>query len=362
MKKNSWPKIVVSAGIFLTTLAAHAEVSSNRKYDATLGGSWEYGQLSGDDAHGHKARSMTAWSFEALPGYRLNPKWLVGLDLNYRIQQQQTGISDAGGTNLKGKGWLLGLGAQYRLNPKWALQGAIDFLGNYTFDKQTAAAQDDHLEQPLSLRLKAQYFFREKWTGDISVNCIRWSKFEVTGSSHDEFASQWMIGAGITYHFGGFGAVSDATESTKPAVPAQTEASVESPKTQMHEKVAAVIETERTSTGLKAKLPSAAFASGKAELSAEYKKKLKEVGAILASQPDQKVRVEGHTDSSGSQSSNLTLSKRRAESVKKVLVESGVSGDRVRTEGFGSKNPIADNKTVEGRAENRRVEIFFDNQ
>jgi len=65
----------------------------------------------------------------------------------------------------------------------------------------------------------------------------------------------------------------------------------------------------------------------------------------------------GHTDSVGSDAYNQKLSVKRAESVKAYLVTKGIEKNRVYTEGKGEKQPVADNKTPEGRAKNRRVEI-----
>jgi OOP family OmpA-OmpF porin len=65
----------------------------------------------------------------------------------------------------------------------------------------------------------------------------------------------------------------------------------------------------------------------------------------------------GHTDSVGSDAYNQRLSVRRAEAVKSYLVSKGIEKNRVYTEGKGEKQPVADNKTSEGRAKNRRVEI-----
>ena len=86
---------------------------------------------------------------------------------------------------------------------------------------------------------------------------------------------------------------------------------------------------------------------------------LDEVAQALADNPTIKVRIEGHTDSQGSDKSNLKLSNNRAASVRKYLIGRGVDGDRMTSQGFGETVPIADNRTKAGRAENRRVEFFI---
>ncbi len=88
-------------------------------------------------------------------------------------------------------------------------------------------------------------------------------------------------------------------------------------------------------------------------------KVLKAVKKILEANPEMKIRIEGHTDNVGSTPYNLTLSKKRAEAVKKWLVDEGIDGSRIDTVGHGPKKPIADNDTKEGRAKNRRVEFHI---
>lgn len=84
---------------------------------------------------------------------------------------------------------------------------------------------------------------------------------------------------------------------------------------------------------------------------------LQQVADALTSQPSLKLRIEGHTDSSGNPAANLDLSARRAESVRKELVKLGIAADRLTTQGFGDTRPAASNETPQGRAENRRVEF-----
>jgi OOP family OmpA-OmpF porin len=86
---------------------------------------------------------------------------------------------------------------------------------------------------------------------------------------------------------------------------------------------------------------------------------LNEVALALRDFPTISVRIEGHTDSNGSDSYNLKLSQRRAASVRRYLMAQGIDGDRMISEGYGEERPIEDNRTSEGRAANRRVEFHI---
>lgn len=81
---------------------------------------------------------------------------------------------------------------------------------------------------------------------------------------------------------------------------------------------------------------------------------------VMKQLPDLNVAIEGHTDSVGNAAYNKKLSQKRAESVKKYMVDNGIGEDRIKAVGFGMEKPIADNKTAEGRAKNRRVEAAVD--
>jgi outer membrane protein OmpA-like peptidoglycan-associated protein len=84
---------------------------------------------------------------------------------------------------------------------------------------------------------------------------------------------------------------------------------------------------------------------------------IERIATILIKYPDTVIQVEGHTDSTGSESYNMDLSARRAEAVKNLLVQKGVGPSRILTMAFGESNPIASNEYDYGRAQNRRVEI-----
>jgi outer membrane protein OmpA-like peptidoglycan-associated protein len=88
---------------------------------------------------------------------------------------------------------------------------------------------------------------------------------------------------------------------------------------------------------------------------------LNRVAQFLQNQPGVKLRVEGHTDSRGSDSYNEALSQRRAQAVASALMARGVDASRVQAVGRGMEVPVATNDTAEGRQQNRRVELIFSN-
>jgi len=102
------------------------------------------------------------------------------------------------------------------------------------------------------------------------------------------------------------------------------------------------------------------FETGKATLLPESEKLLDEVAKVLGDHPEiQKIRIEGHTDSQSGAAFNQKLSDKRAKAVRTYLVSKGIDGKRLDSKGFGEDKPIADNKTPEGREQNRRVELHI---
>lgn len=101
------------------------------------------------------------------------------------------------------------------------------------------------------------------------------------------------------------------------------------------------------------------FATNSSTLNTESRASLDKFAESLLNNPDTDVKIYGHTDSTGNDQINNPLSQRRAESVYNYLVSKGVSGSRMIAQGFGSTQPVADNSTVEGRTQNRRVEIYI---
>jgi outer membrane protein OmpA-like peptidoglycan-associated protein len=100
------------------------------------------------------------------------------------------------------------------------------------------------------------------------------------------------------------------------------------------------------------------FDTNKWNIKPEGQAELDKGVAFLLKNPQLKVEIQGHTDSTGAAAWNATLSQRRAESVMKYLVSKGVPAAQLTAKGFGPANPVAPNDTVEGRAKNRRVDFM----
>lgn len=99
------------------------------------------------------------------------------------------------------------------------------------------------------------------------------------------------------------------------------------------------------------------FAVDSHDLSSEGETIVRQLAILFQRNPEWTITVSGHTDSTGDEVNNLELGLRRATEVLDILIAEGVSADRMTAEGVGAPKPIADNKTLEGRAKNRRFEI-----
>lgn len=99
------------------------------------------------------------------------------------------------------------------------------------------------------------------------------------------------------------------------------------------------------------------FATGKADILPESMPMVTQIVELLKKRPTLRIGVEGHTDNTGTPAGNKTLSEARAKSVAAAITAGGIPASRLVPAGFGQEKPIADNRTEEGRAKNRRVEL-----
>lgn len=101
------------------------------------------------------------------------------------------------------------------------------------------------------------------------------------------------------------------------------------------------------------------FPSNSSYLTDKAKVELDKLVKVLKQESTKKIRVDGYTDATGTEQYNIWLSDKRATSVMKYLEGAGIRASRIVTKGFGPSNPVADNKTPEGRQKNRRVEVII---
>ena len=120
------------------------------------------------------------------------------------------------------------------------------------------------------------------------------------------------------------------------------------------------VDVERNGNQIKLVMPeNVTFPTNSSTLNANAQNALAAAAQTLTQSPDTTLTVNGHTDNTGSDAINDPLSQRRAQAVASYLQSRGVSASRMNIFGHGSRQPIASNATVEGRAQNRRVEILI---
>ncbi|MDY8134852.1 OmpA family protein [Aquimarina sp. 2201CG5-10] len=119
------------------------------------------------------------------------------------------------------------------------------------------------------------------------------------------------------------------------------------------------ITLEEIKIGAKARLNNIFFDTGKSNLTIESRLDLNRVVKMMKESPTMVVEIGGHTDSVGDENLNISLSLKRAQSVKEYLIEAGISSDRLSVKGYGENKPFTTNLTEEGKALNRRIEFLI---
>ena len=185
----------------------------------------------------------------------------------------------------------------------------------------------------------------------------------------------------IAYHKQQLDAAHKDTQAAQQKAAQQTQSELARTKEQLAQEANARAEAERRAKDAMEKLQAAntavkqeprgtvitlpgnvLFASGKSMLLPGAQSSLNQVADALKDQSNAQITVEGHTDSTGSDTTNMELSKARAESVASYLMSRGLPKEQITTQGLGSSRPVASNDTPEGRANNRRVEIIVKSQ
>jgi outer membrane protein OmpA-like peptidoglycan-associated protein len=149
-----------------------------------------------------------------------------------------------------------------------------------------------------------------------------------------------------------------AKEEAARAEAERTRKAAEALRAQLLEQFNRVLETRDSPRGLVVNMGDVLFDTGKFNLRPEAREKLAKLSGIVLAHSGLDLEIEGHTDSTGSDDLNQTLSQQRGDAVRGYLVEQGLAEGTVTAQGFGKTMPIADNDTSAGRQKNRRVEII----
>lgn len=150
-----------------------------------------------------------------------------------------------------------------------------------------------------------------------------------------------------------------ATEARDAADSAQMAANASMQQAAELQRQLEILQAKPTDRGLVLTLGDTLFATGKSDLKPGAQSNLDRLGDFLAEYPGRTASIEGYTDSMGSEDSNQMLSERRADSVKRYLINRGVKSERLTSTGRGENAPVADNESVAGRQQNRRVEVVI---
>ena len=227
-----------------------------------------------------------------------NGKWLPFAKLGYG---RTNGKGDALASAVGGSSAHLGLGVEYKFAPNWSLAGEYG-----TGSGKNAATKLNNN----NFTLGVNYYFDKPVAAPVVAPAV---------------------------------APAPAAPAVKAVAPAPAPAPSETWKTLLEERPVTIEGTH--------------FDFDSAKLRPAANKVLSEVVEFAATYKDAQLDISGHTDSIGTNSYNQKLSERRAESVRAHLVKKGVAPSRIIAKGYGEEKPVADNKTKEGRAQNRRVEI-----
>lgn len=122
------------------------------------------------------------------------------------------------------------------------------------------------------------------------------------------------------------------------------------------------LKAEKTDRGMVLTLGDVLFDTDKAELKSSGLRTITRLSEFMKEYEDRRVRIEGYTDSTGTESYNQKLSEKRASAVRKALTNDGIASERVEMAGYGEAYPVANNDTSSGRQQNRRVEIVISDE
>ncbi|MBY7731207.1 OmpA family protein [Vibrio splendidus] len=233
----------------------------------------------------------------------------------------------------KFQGIELGIKADYYLNDSWNIFGKVGGLA-WRADKKGEELNYDVQERDEDVSLMLGAGLEYRLTKELKTR-LEYQWFDNVGGENTGGSNINFLTVGLTYSFG--------SKEEEPAI-------VE-PEPPVHI-VQAEIVTLNELNG------QALFGFDSAQLSSEIEASFDSILERLKSNPTSELSIVGHTDSQGSEKYNERLSLRRAQSVANYFESNGIDMSRIRVEGRGETDPVADNNTLKGRSMNRRVELI----
>jgi outer membrane protein OmpA-like peptidoglycan-associated protein len=214
------------------------------------------------------------------------------------------------------------------------------------------------------------YLARQRAATAMQAGVIARAEASATGSSADR--TRILMEARVREAEAGNAAAVQARESAQRALAQAAQARTEADrqtaagddararaaKLQME---LAALQAKQTDRGMVLTLGDVLFDTGRDALKSGAFSTVDRLATFLRENPERSVAIEGHTDSVGSDSFNLSLSQRRADAVRAALTSRGIDGTRINAQGMGEAAPVANNATAQGRQLNRRVDIIIPN-
>ncbi len=295
-----------------------------------------------------KSRASTGDAHSYWLGYGLTKNW--GLEL---------GLDQFDFDRINSKHKAIALGGVYRFAPENRFH-PIAKLGLTSVESSNAAdVKTNSLGAKAALGLEADF---ECISLGVLYNLHHITKSDDALNLKDTQASVPVLF--LTFHNRANASPANTTTAAVPAAASQTPAVVDSDSDGVldgDDKCGSTpagdavnnfgcSETEKASVKL-----NVAFASGKAVLDSNSNSEIENLANFMKKFSDTHVEIAGHTDNLGNAASNLTLSQKRADAVKIALVQAGVAATRITAKGYGSDQPLANNKTKAARDQNRRV-------
>jgi outer membrane protein OmpA-like peptidoglycan-associated protein len=217
---------------------------------------------------------------------------------------------------------------------------------------EAAVAEATALRDQMRLAARTREADRATQTANAATRDARDSQRQSEASQREAQNAQQQAQA----------AQQQAQSAQQQAAAAQMQAGEAERRAQALEKQLTELNAKKTERGMVITMGDVLFDTGRADLKSGAMQNVQRLGGFLKEYPKRRAAIEGYTDSTGSDATNMALSARRAESVMNVLLNMGVDRAQLMAQGYGPTHPVAGNDNASGRQMNRRVEIVLSDE